>query len=387
MKKGRILLMGLLCTIALIAVQCMNDENFEQTPEMILKKGKPVPGEDAGNCLSFPVIWSEGVTKTLREAPEMPITQGEWWYWWGIEGDDPNTTVILSGAPDPDNNDYVDDGVPGQYDETKIPGDGWVKAYLQKDPDNIWQAETATGIYSNVVVNEIDWGDNLESVPWDLRSQIRTEVVLYKNVSSMLGYEMRHVSGWGIEEVHGLAVQGQGDQTGAITYNSTQATVYSTCARLTIQKLLVPRDEIPENSLVWVAENGWIEAEGYSDLITPQFFNKAVSEALEGPGYYNAEINVKGKIIYGYTWNVRNMNEGAGDYRITFSLDATGTGNVLLNTSFQEGITEILIPEEEDVITTTDETEHGGGVAKIDFENNLTYIDITINAKTSGGRR
>ncbi len=47
-------------------------------------------------------------------------------------------------------------------------------------------------------------------------------------------------------------------------------------------------------------------------------FNKRVYEEGDGPGYYNAEINVKGRIIYGYTWNVRQLNEGAGDYRHHF---------------------------------------------------------------------
>ena len=63
-------------------------------------------------------------------------------------------------------------------------------------------------------------------------------------------------------------------------------------------------------------------------------------------------------VIYGYTWNVRKLNDGAGDYRITFSFDQTGTNGVNLNTSFEEGITKIFIPvETEEEITATEETD------------------------------
>ena len=27
----------------------------------------------------------------------------------------------------------------------------------------------------------------------------------------------------------------------------------------------------------------------------------------DGPGGYSAEVNVKGKVIFGYTWNVRDI--------------------------------------------------------------------------------
>ena len=52
-------------------------------------------------------------------------------------------------------------------------------------------------------------------------------------------------------------------------------------------------------------------------LVSLPIFNKAVYEALDGPGFYSAEINVKGKVIYGYTWKVRTLNQGTGYYRLT----------------------------------------------------------------------
>ena len=353
-------------------------------------------GETAGNNLSYPVIWTEGIGKALPGTPGMlPVTNGEWWYWWGTTGTDPDI-IPLSCAPDPDDETRCDDGMPG-IATGDMPGGNWVKAYLQKDPLNVWQAETADWSTTPVVVDWIDWGDNLESVDWYTKSMVRTEVVLYQDlVSPMIEYQMRHVSGWGINEVHGLAV----DSDGVMPGTGDQATVYSYCARLTIQKLLVSRDDPSLGTLVWDNINHvWIG----TDLVHPPIFNKTVYEADDGPGYYSAEINVKGKVIYGYTWNVRKLNDftenkdiggvAAGDYRVTFSFDEVCGSDTELNAFFEEPIvggdpgTQILIPiEEEATISAKEEGEDTGGAsAVIDYDNNLTYIDVRILERTGGG--
>ena len=163
--------------------------------------------------------------------------------------------------------------------------------------------------------------------------------------------------------------------------------MYSHNARLTIQKLNVDRDSIPEGGLTWVPGTGWKSTVEGDSLVNPALLNSAVYEAADGPGYYNAEVNVKGKIIYGYTWALRDMNEGTGSYRITFSFDSEG-GPVALNTFFDE-LTQILVPIEEEAISkivltangeTEDEDGEGsrGGKGIIDVSNNLTYMDVRI---------
>src|SRR5690606_18164402 len=130
------------------------------------------PGaESYGNNLSYPVIWSEGVPKVLRGTPAMvPLLGGTWWWWWGtdLETGDP-----LSCAPDPDDTTRCDDGVTGTATGV-MPGSGAIKVYLQKDEFNVWQAGNlnAGGL---VIVDNIDWGDNLESSDWNLNSQVRIE--------------------------------------------------------------------------------------------------------------------------------------------------------------------------------------------------------------------
>ncbi len=361
------------------------------------------PPSEASNNLSYPVIWAEGVTKVLPGAPGMtPTLNGVWWYQWGTNGTDPDVTPA-SCAPDPDNNEFCDDGIPSQYDYTKVPGEPaadnplpLAKAYLQKDKYNVWQAWSGTPAEAgvdqenrNIYVDYIDWGDNLESVDWYTRSQVRTEVVLFQDLpTSYLEYQMRHTSGWGIDEVHGMATA---LDNSPLLGEGLRATVYSNCARLTIQKLLVNRDDPALENLIWVAGEGWTEPEGYPELINPHIFNGSVHEGGDGPGYYSAEINVKGRIIYGYTWNVRNLNDltgvpptAAGDYRITFSFDEI-CGTALLKTFFVAGTTQILVPLEEEVAAEAEPIDEGGATAILRTDLNLTYIDVRILERGGGG--
>jgi len=99
---------------------------------------------------------------------------------------------------------------------------------------------------------------------------------------------------------------------------------------------------------------------------------------------------------------VRNLNQGAAGYRMTFSFDPVcdipddpetpdvdESQTVYGNAFFTEGVTRIvpLAEEEEPATTEGDEANNPneGAVAVIDFGNNLTYADVRIEAKTSGG--
>jgi len=366
---------------------------------------KPGGEPEAGNNLSFPVIWAEGGYSGPTPpgtAGMEPVTEGEWWYWWGTNEDGtPKSCQPLS---------YI------ETDESACkngnnPGEGWIRAYVQKEPDNTWQADSMSmdGTYNAITVDWIDWGDNLESVDWYTRSQVRAEVVLYEDLNdgdledsvlSMTEYEMRHVYGWGIDEVHGLAKH---RYNGVTLGSGTQATVYSDCARLTIQKLFKDRDDSVLANLIWNNDDPvypmWSEPYGWpgDDLVNDPIFNLPVYEGGDGPGYYSAEINVKGKVIYGYTWNVRNLNDyevnggdADGDYRITFSFDDASCSEEL-NTFFRGSIpqdldgTQIMLPDEDEESGDETNNETGGGTAVIDFDNNLTYIDVRILERSGGG--
>ena len=401
MRRTFKILAVLLATLT-IAWSCQKDDFLKEADPLADQNVtfRAKPGEEsAGNNLSFPVIWAEGYsilpaatggitgangftvqnqslpgvgTQAVVVNPGVTNLTGEWWYWWGvIQGSENEPDIPLVCFPNPADESSCIDG--------SDPDPGWVKAYVQKDPNNTWQATSIdAGGDPPVEVDWIDWGDNLESVDWNTRSKVRTEVVLYKNNpgEDWTEYEMRHVSGWGINEVHGLAV----DQDGTVLEGpGTQATVYTHCARMRIQKIIDP-EEIAWSEVLreWTGE------------IKDPIFDGAVYEAGDGPGFYSAEVNVKGRVIYGYTWDVRKLqdpDEPTGLYRITFMLDDNCGTFSARNATLVNA--QIQLPEEEVEASEDDDGgDTGGGVAEIIQDQELTYIDVRIEdgkGKTGGG--
>ena len=300
--------------------------------------GKP-GGETAGNNLSFPVEWSEvGRLLTLPGVEEAASVGG----------------VVAAGT-------YTMD------DLTECLG------AVQKDVLNTWQAENE--LIPGTTVARIDWGDNLESKDWRVGQVVRVETGLYGDVDpSMTRFEMCYITGSGTSEVWGLRVI---DSVTAIprytpvTSESTEAMVYTAGARMTIQRI------DPEKTLTWDSvTHAWI---GEGAVAVP-VFNKATHEKVaDGPGSYGAELNVQGKVVYGYVWTTRGLP--AGEYRLTFSLDQLPT--FASGTSF-DALTTILESLEAEVVA---EEETGGNVPVVDVTNQLTYIDVALTTGGGGGRK
>lgn len=316
--------------------------------------GKPGGGEETGNNLSTPVVWSDGVTKALREY-----------------NDDPTASLF--------------EGLTSAC--TDFPGE---TCYQQKDPLNIWQAESwdatgsttsygnPVGAISGFMVDEVDWGDNLEARDWNVNSIVRLETVLWQNLGgvgnhalpTMTSYEMSYLFGQGPSEMWG---------TTTLAYAGNEATVYSDCARLTIQKIAELGEETP--ALEWDPLNTkWGDA--------PTFYNSAVWQATAGSDFFSAEINIPGRVIYGYGWNVRKLGDADGIYRLTFSLDGSfedgqQCGATTLNTWLDAAV--IREPTEEALALFAEEGETGGGTAVVDAANNLSYIDVRILPRSGGG--
>jgi hypothetical protein len=378
--KAKKLFRLVIFSFALIFWNCSEDGILtnELYSDLSEKGGKKVitSGDDTetvGNNLSFPVIWSDGIAKDLRGTEGEVSLTGTWWGVWSIDPIDPQAPLYSCGP-------YLGDVVPCA--ETEF------KAYIQKDALNQWQASNWIAD-EPVYVNSIDWGDNLESIDWNLKSQVRVETVLYKNLDNpVTEYAMRHCDSWGEDEVHGLQTDMDNVPVKELEGQGMRATVYTPNARLTIQKLEVDNLDNISEKVKWRARDGWTEADDYvgSDVVndTP-LFNMVINDASDGPGFYNAEVNVKGKVIFGFTWNVRQLNDKEGYYRITFSFDPETN----LNTFFDKD-TEILLPIEEvaaiAIAAKEDDGEDArGGEAIIDVQNNLTYMDILITPKTTGG--
>ena len=159
-----------------------------------------------GNNLSFPVIWGDGAGLSLPgEFLQASLTVP----WTG-------TNPCLGGL---------------------VP-------YAQKTEDNLWQAEnSAAGPYleeGHLYVDQIDWGDSLESVDMKVGRPVRVELSLYKAlVDPMTGYEMVMLANPSSpNEVQGVCAGAAPTTEATISkYESTEATVYSPTVKLVIQKI------------------------------------------------------------------------------------------------------------------------------------------------------
>ena len=298
--------------------------------------------EEPPTNLSYPVIWSDGAALL---AP-------------------------LEGAP----------SFTGAF--TEIGGVNW---YHQKDAGNVWQAQTldaVAGGVDGVDVSTVDWGDNLEAKSWNVGQQIRVETVLFENlanpeISAALGGETT-MDGYEMEQVN-PPVKGPEEMWGSngVTYASPEATVFSACARLTIQRLKISRSDPATSLLQWDAASAtWTG----SELIASPVFKGGVWEGGDGSGGYSAEVNIKGVVIYGYNWQTAGLEQG--HYRLTFSL-ASECPAANLNTYITG---ETTVKESEEVesagAVTAAEPEMGGGEGRVDGAGNLTYIDVQIGNPT-----
>lgn len=296
-------------------------------PAGALAAGPGGGGEETtiGNNLSFPAIWSEGLTLPLR---------GTF-------------------------------GAPQLVTPFQTSGDPSLTLYLQGVEENTWQAENVTAT-APVNVSQVDWGDNLEAKSLPLNKPIRVETTLLQDLTTpMLGFTMYSASGSQSTEVFG---------TDGVTYMSPQATIYSGCARLTIQRLDISRTDPYIANLTWDASKGEWTGTG---LVAPPIFNGGVWSGGEGTGY-SAEINGSGKAIYGYNWKTGSMS--AGDYRLTFSLDPN-CPTATLNTFITPSTTVYVTPTTEGSLAAA-EADSGGATAKIDGVNNLSYIDVEVGNPT-----
>ena len=223
-------------------------------------KGAP---SSFGNCLSMPVVWAEGH---------------------GLTGEDCNHFTGLRGS-------FGGESFVSPYDGTLI--DGF--PVYRNPSENEWQAASADGTALGQTDVLLDWADNMTRQTWTDKSKVRVEVTLFTELATpLMGYNMYSLGGTQLDEVF---------VTNTTTYPATTATVYSNVARLKIEKL--------------DAEGGVPVLEVYNSPVYERYFVDGPSSA------YAAEVNMGGKCMYGFNWNVKDvpLATRSGWYRLTFSLD------------------------------------------------------------------
>lgn len=294
--------------------------------------------ETAGNNLSFPVIFPQGVTPlALRgDMNELTLTI-------------PYTTIT----------------------EPVPPGYVW---FAQKVDGNEWQAGNRVAS-APIVIDAVDMGDALESARLRIGNFIRVELALFDNLNEpMRAYEMAKIGGQGKTEVQGTRLEQDrwmdggvsltGSQLdtllGSTTYLSDRATVYTPAGvmGLTIQKFAVD----PVAGLAWDGSM-WVG-------------NGIDQEDLAENTKLGAELTVSGKVISGVSGSPWKFTE-AGSYRITFDLKEGSSVSLGPDTEFIN----VAGPRAE-AIVPDGEMSYGVGA---DTHNGLIYMDVQVPSQVAGG--
>lgn len=262
------------------------------------------------------------------------------------------------------------------------------RIYWQKR-SSLWQAGNVTGAGATPV-HFGDWGDNLESQTWTSSSVIRVEFTPFNTLTASLrGYQMWHVSGQGVTELWGVRATDGGL---AYAYAGTHATVHTAAAQLILSKLETGVGSLanpPDPAGFTWSGDGWAEA---------------VQNTVILPG---AELNIGGKVMYGYNWNLKTFTMvggvlKAGWWRLTFSpggalaflpeccaVPADGCPAAdACTTLTAPPAAPAAVPLELEVAAAAEEGDTGPlYVPAVDPVHNLTYIDVFIQASKGGGRR
>lgn len=234
-------------------------------------------------------------------------------------------------------------GLPA-YEKSGLPGSStpsWgtpycyqsnLKYFLQAT-DSLWQAEWSADALLETdpqpVSVTVDWGDEIVNQQWNVKSVIPVRVVLYEVLGSLMtGYNMyalpADICPCDVPDCNVvadpsdvvIASEEEVDEVWGTMKNDTYTsgpsdppTVYTVCARLTINKIT-----FDEYGAVVLGE---------------ELFSSAVYDGFgvrSKPDWYSAEINAEGELIYLYNWNIAREEMGSdtdksGWYRLTFSLD------------------------------------------------------------------
>ncbi|MDE3164622.1 MAG: hypothetical protein KGN36_02365 [Acidobacteriota bacterium] len=266
----------------------------------------------------------------------------------------------------------------------KCAGNSLDRIYWQKVAANDWWAQSS-GPLSPVDTHYVDWSDGLESVTWKTSSIIRVETTPFTQFMgpSLEGYEMWHVFGQGTNEQWGVRAT-DADTPLPFVYQSPYGIIHTPAARLNIAKLntslACPVGGPPAGSGVTLNWTG---------------------SSWSGPGLalqlrdipYVAELNVGGKYVYGYNWQLRRDTiepvSKAGWWRLTFY--TTDNSATFLSTTqvFPPPATAapppfaLPRPIAMGVLPAADT----GALYQpaVDTAYNLTYLDICVTEGTGSG--
>jgi hypothetical protein len=273
-----------------------------------------------GNNLSYPVVFADGIGVT-----GLPVSVDA-----GLRPT-PAESIPVTGLP--------------FFDSRNAPDYG---AYYLQQGTNVWQAEWLDGSVGGPALAEVAWGDNLTHHTFNTHATIRVEVGLFAHAAPLLtGYRMTSLWGSGPTEMQGT------DGTTVDTIPS----IFSVMPRLIVEKL----DDSTKVPIFTV-------------------FDGAIHEGVgsEGPGAFGAEVNVAGRIIYGFNLLVKDLVLPSdlhkyGWYRLTVRLDQSA---MVGGTPVNRNVVLDRLATPSDALTYPPE---------LDLVNQVTWVDIYIVSASGGG--
>jgi hypothetical protein len=356
------------------------------------KGGGGGEGETATNHLSYPAVNLEGPAVTNSFSATVDTLGVTYSYACDKPETIDTTTFPNTSCVTADGSKYLSDT---ECTATGAVCEGFPveRIYWQKVASNIWTAATVASTLP-VKAGYVDWADNLESVTWKTTSVVRVETTPFaEGLDPMLtGYQMWHVFGKGTNEAWGVRTT---LLKAPYTYQSPYAIIYTSKAKLNITKVSgADRSCDADGSGFTGTWNGgtlgWVGdgATKVSDIA------------------YTPELNVGGKYVYGYNWNLRRENtavDKAGWWRLTFYTtdDGVDFSTFLVDdpTRYAPPDLSLYPPSSTSVMpafaAVAPAAEEGGGeeggdeggayAPVVDPAANISYIDICLAEGTGSG--
>jgi hypothetical protein len=340
---------------------------------------KPPGGETAVNNLSYPALEINGAgpAATYYFTPSAnPVL-----------GTDFSYACLAPETIGESSYDYTScvDTATGIYytlDECKIAkplclSADFYRMFWQKTATNDWTADAlAVGTLSGPQpASHVDWSDSLESQIWWDTAAIRVETTPYATLSEKLtGVTMWHVFGQGQTELWGAKAT-LTDPAADFEYESDYAILHSNAVRLNIAKLGGPVTDCTTS----------VNPGGGTWMIDPNnpsryYWNTSVLTLYDAP--YTAELNIGGRYVYGYNWQLRRdvvppTIGKTGWWRLTFYTATPASPTPII--SFPAGAATVTSAP---LVTPPTEVTF---TPVVSADPALSYIDICVRGSKGGG--
>lgn len=263
------------------------------------------------------------------------------------------------------------------------------RIYWQKQTANDWSSDAITAGLG-VDVTNVDWGDNLESQTWWTTAAIRVETTTFGlgriDPTKQRGLQMWHVFGQGQTELWG--VRARASDSAPYVYAADYAILHTTEARLNIAKMSGPGTCPPaQNALPLPAEGTWTlpDATGAGGWSGARLNLRDIA--------YTPELNIGGRYVHGYNWQLRNDNVPAdpgksGWWRLTF-YSKVGAVKFQLDTQTVAPAAVEALPTLLGITAAAAAEADTGPLyqPKVNVDSNLSYIDICISEAKGGGSK